>query len=135
MMKTNIGWRQFTRRFSRYLSKQTYGLALVALMLALLAQPIWRALAAAGDLDTTFGNNGTVQLSLDMAGIPHLAIQHDGKILAISANTVNPVTDDFKLVRLNLNGYPDTTFGDNGSVTTDFGGNGEKSADLAIQFN
>jgi uncharacterized delta-60 repeat protein len=132
MMKTNIGWQQFSQRFSRYRSKQACGLALLALTLALLAQPLWRALAAAGDYDTTFSGDGKIEsLTQSTTWDVRIAIQHDGKALAL----VDKPSNSFQLVRLNLNGDLDNTFSGDGVVSTDLGGGTNEPRDLAIHSN
>ncbi len=69
-----------------------------------------------GILDTTFGNNGWLNESLN--GLFMLLIQNDGKILLIGYNSNNNVTNQF-LKRFNTNGTIDTTFGNNGNVFYD----------------
>ncbi len=74
--------------------------------------------ARAGDLDPTFGNNGTIitQASINpdrfaTAGINTIGIQKDGKIVV--AGYANDRTSNlaFALGRYLPNGYLDTTFG------------------------
>jgi uncharacterized delta-60 repeat protein len=101
-------------------------------LLALLGGPgAWPgiALAAAGDLDTSFGSGGKV--TTDFAGGNDtafaMAIQADGKIVA--AGSTNG--DLFALARYRPDGSPDPAFG-GGKVTTDFGGSDQVLA-VAIQ--
>ncbi len=68
-----------------------------------------------GSLDTSFGSNGRTSASI--AGIYSLALQSDGKIVAAGAFGSDPVTPAFAVVRLNPNGSPDASFGNNGVVT------------------
>jgi uncharacterized delta-60 repeat protein len=80
------------------------------------------AQAAAGDLDTTFGNGGTVITIMPNKGWGNqIAIQPDGKLVVAGFNGKDPVTD-IAVVRYNTDGSLDTTFGGTGIVTTDFGG-------------
>jgi hypothetical protein len=66
------------------------------------------ALAAQGDLDTTFGANGVRQISMGPKGVDAvggLALQPDGKIV------VEVSADGYvALVRLDQRGAPDATF-------------------------
>ena len=76
-----------------------------------------------GDLDRTFGGDGTVVT--DFGGfdsIEDLAVQRDGKIVAVGA-TYGPTTgNQVDVARYAKNGALDPTFGIDGKVTTDFGG-------------
>ncbi|MGI5379127.1 calcium-binding protein [Streptomyces sp. CA-251387] len=70
-----------------------------------------------GSLDTTFGGDGKV--TTDLGGYnwgETVVVQSTGKIVMSG-----PSGDDFTLVRYNLDGSRDATFGTNGVVTTDFG--------------
>lgn len=99
--------------------KKNYTMALaLATISALLVFSVALA-TTAGDLDTTFGNRGIVTTKF---GSSHdVAIQADGKIIAVGDSIGNAGSTDFALVRFNNNGSPDTTFGKGGIVTTDFG--------------
>ena len=91
---------------------------------ALLAIACWvtgaPALAAPGDLDPTFGNNGLVLL--DVARVSAAAAtafaQPDGKLLI--GRTGNLVADDFSVIRLNSDGTMDSSFGFVGRTTIDY---------------
>lgn len=93
--------------------------------------------AAAGDLDTTYGLTGKVMT--DFAGRGGVAyattIQSDRKIVVGgTAFTGDNFFDaDFALVRYNLDGSLDTSFGVGGKVLTDFAANQDEIHDLAIQ--
>ena len=80
---------------------------------------------AAGDLDTSFGNNGIVA-GLAGAGAG-LGLQPDGKLLVTS--TIPGSSSSFTLSRYNSNGSLDTSFGSSGRVTG-FNNSGE---DILIQ--
>ena len=77
-----------------------------------------------GTLDTGFDSDGHVRLSLG-AGVDQayaIALQPDGKVL-VGGSTFVGQTSQLALVRLNLNGTTDTTFGSgDGIVTTAIGG-------------
>ena len=72
---------------------------------------------------TDFGNNETVD---------DLVIQTDGKIIVIGKGSTS-LSNDFLLVRYNINGTVDTTFGTNGKLTTDFGDTEDIATASAIQ--
>jgi uncharacterized delta-60 repeat protein len=80
---------------------------------------------ANGSLDTAFGTGGLVTTSF---GAPATAIaagvvvQPDGKVV-VAGSVTNEVTlrSDIALVRYNLNGSLDTSFGTGGEVLTNFG--------------
>lgn len=78
-----------------------------------------------GDLDSSFGVDGKVLTgfsnSFDVA--LSLVIQPDGKIVAAGISDNNPGEEDFSLVRYNIDGSVDTTFGNSGIVVTNFSGN------------
>jgi len=84
-----------------------------------------RRLFAAGELDLTFGGDGrvTTDLGLDSAGAD-VVVQSDGKmVVAGVASSPSGATTDAVLIRYNVNGSLDTTFGTNGVTRVDFGGN------------
>ena len=87
---------------------------------------------ANGTLDTTFGVGGkvvtTIGTSLD--DVRSVAIQSDGKIL-VTGNTLVPPYK-FALVRYNVNGSLDTTFGGTGKVITSTGTN-DKPESVVVQ--
>ena len=87
-----------------------------------------------GDLDMTFGTNGTVTTdftnSIDYGW--SIALQPDGKIIMAGASINNNGTD-FVLARYNKNGSLDTTFDTDGKVVTDFGSEEDGGYDVAIQ--
>ncbi|GAA2230375.1 hypothetical protein GCM10010104_24650 [Streptomyces indiaensis] len=75
-----------------------------------------------GSLDTTFGTGGTVITDFgDDAAAFDVALQSDGKIIAVGRSGVNTY-HDFALARYNPDGSLDTTFGTGGTVTTNFEG-------------
>src|SRR5215467_6126923 len=102
-----------------------YGFLLLVLVSAALTQS---AVAAAGDLDTTFGNRGRVlsnfgdgQGSNDFASA--IALQPDGKIVTAGYRFFGNTADgaDMLIARYNSDGTLDSSFGSGGKVTTDFG--------------
>jgi uncharacterized delta-60 repeat protein len=74
-----------------------------------------------GSLDSTFGTGGAVRVGIGTNDSGEgLAIQSDGKIV-VSGVTFNGLNNDVLLLRLNVNGTPDSSFGAGGVVTYDGG--------------
>ncbi len=135
-------------------------LALIVVALALLAaKPVWRALAAGGDLDTSFSGDGryTVPLIFSNTGyarnVPDVRIQTDPddpqveKVIVPYSNKLpfaclnGSDAYDFLVTRLTPSGAKDSTFGFNGVMAVSFaglpgvvGGKGYVSA-LELQSN
>jgi uncharacterized delta-60 repeat protein len=91
-----------------------------------------------GSLDTTFSGNGKLTTNftrhLDYAN--DLAIQSDGKIVAVGESGVGPGSNPkFALARYNPDGTLDTTFGGDGMVTTDFGRHEDLAHGVAVQVD
>jgi uncharacterized delta-60 repeat protein/uncharacterized repeat protein (TIGR01451 family) len=86
---------------------------------------------ADGSLDTTFDQDGKVVLDLGSTSEAFkVALQEGGKIVAVGDS--RPRTSlDFTIVRLNQDGSPDNSFGNNGVVRVDFGF-ADRAIDLAI---
>jgi uncharacterized delta-60 repeat protein len=94
----------------------------VALLLtaAFSASVVAGALAAAGDLDPTFGGDGTVTarfLGGEANVVGGVAMQADGKIVVAGG-----LSGRFALMRFNADGTRDETFSGSGKVTTDLTG-------------
>ncbi|MDZ8069957.1 MAG: DUF4347 domain-containing protein [Nostoc sp. DedQUE08] len=88
-----------------------------------------------GSLDNTFGNSGKAITAIGSGSeeINSLAIQSDNKIV-VTGYTASNGSNVFALVRYNLDGSLDTTFGSNGKVTTAVGTSSySQSYSLAIQ--
>jgi uncharacterized delta-60 repeat protein len=84
-----------------------------------------------GSLDTSFSGDGKQTTDFDGTGAEGVAIQADGKIVAVgSACCAHSV--DFAVARYNADGSLDTTFSGDGKQTTDFGG-GELAHGMVIQ--
>ena len=101
--------------------------SMLVLLALVLAASVGMALAAAGDLDTSFGMNG--KLTFGFGGLDYayaVALQPDGKIV-VAGFTETSVGIDVAVVRLNANGSPDTSFHKDGKLTFGFGG-----VDLAL---
>ena len=87
-----------------------------------------------GTLDTTFGGTGKVITDVRGSGDfgAGVALQIDGKIL-VAGCAYNGSNDDFAVVRYNVNGSLDTSFGFNGKLTDDFGDTGDYAYSIAVQ--
>ena len=87
-----------------------------------------------GSLDTSFGSGGKVTTAIGLYEdfAYSTAIQRDGKIV-VAGYSYNGSNDDFALVRYNLNGSLDTSFGSGGKVTTAIGSSHDYANSVAIQ--
>ncbi len=95
-----------------------------------------------GELDSTFNPSGSPAgiVITDASGADKddeasgVAIQTDGKIVAVGQVSVDTNDNDFILVRYEEDGDPDPTFNSTGIVTTDFNsGSFESAFSVAIQ--
>jgi uncharacterized delta-60 repeat protein len=104
------------------------GLAAVVLAAALPTA----AVAAAGDLDATFGSGGKV--TTDLSGFNDrasaIAVQPDGKIVVAGTTNVFAPASAFLVTRYNADGSLDQGFGIGGKATAVDGGN---ASALAVQ--
>jgi uncharacterized delta-60 repeat protein len=92
-----------------------------------------QAVAAAGDLDTTFGGDGRVVTGFAGGAFADaVAIQADGKIVAAGRVFTPSGKRTFALARYNPSGGLDPTFGGDGRVLTGFAGQADASG-VAIQ--
>jgi uncharacterized delta-60 repeat protein len=101
----------------------------VAAALVVAAFAATAALAAAGDLDPTFGTNGKVVTDISTRDEIHaVALQGDGKILGVGWSGTGTdqsnafLTADIAVARYTTSGAPDSSWGNGGIVTTDLGG-------------
>ena len=81
--------------------------------------PAW---AAPGDLDPTFGGGGIVATRVaarETSGAMAVAIQADGRIVA-AGGTQGSDRERFAIVRYDVDGHLDVTFGHDGRVMTSF---------------
>ena len=90
---------------------------------------------ADGSLDTSFSGDGTQTTDLGGTNVASgVAIQGDGKIVAVGEAEPGTSGDDFALARYNPNGSLDTTFSSDGKQTTDFGFGADDAANgIAVQ--
>jgi uncharacterized delta-60 repeat protein len=90
-----------------------------------------------GDLDTSFDSDGLQAVNFVGGTATEVAYgvtrqPYDGKIVAVGYAPVGGV-NDFALVRLNLNGSLDSSFGVGGKVNHDFGGGVAIGYGVAVQ--
>ena len=110
------------------IKRLAFNVWLLATLISLLTFTV--ALAASGDLDTTFSGDGLKATNFggfeDANGI---AIQPDRKIVVVGGITPG---NNFTLARYKANGSLDPTFSGDGRLITDFGGD-DKAYDVAVQ--
>ena len=83
-----------------------------------------------GSLDATFGTSGKVVINFaSHASARGVAIQSDGKIVAVGTSS----SQGFTVVRCNIDGSLDPTFGSNGIVVTPIGNPSDYANAAAIQ--
>jgi uncharacterized delta-60 repeat protein len=108
------------------------GAATATLIALAVAVGAW---AAAGDLDTSFSDDGKRVTDLsargDFAGA--VAVQTDGKIVVAGSAAYDTRDPKFALARYNADGTIDTTFGDDGMVRTNFTPREDAAYGVAIQ--
>jgi uncharacterized delta-60 repeat protein len=86
-----------------------------------------------GSLDSSFGDGGVVISGpRGYFGACAVGIQPDGRIVAAGPATRPGNYDDFCLIRLNLDGSRDLSFGSDGTVFTDFLGHDDGANSLVI---
>ncbi len=88
-----------------------------------------------GNLDTSFGNSGVVQLEADgpFGEISTIAVQADDKIVALGHLRGGKCRSCSAAMRLNADGAPDKEFGDNGTLALPFDQNPFDGRGIAIQ--
>ncbi|QJW99967.1 beta strand repeat-containing protein [Frigoriglobus tundricola] len=92
---------------------------------------------ADGGLDSSFGTSGTVFDNLgNFAGVRGLALQSDGKIMAVGAVAAGPATGSMVgvVARYDADGSPDTSFNGTGWTTFD-PGESNAAQGVAVQAN
>jgi uncharacterized delta-60 repeat protein len=89
---------------------------------------------SSGQLDSSFGSGGIVRIPLagTIASSAAAVTMHQGKILAVGYAYSSSSNEDFALVRYDLNGSLDGTFGNGGVVISHFGSHQEFAEDVAI---
>ncbi len=113
--------------------RRSEGLLLPGILVALLFQVAGSALAAPGDLDTTFGSGGkvTTAISSSTDGGHGVAIDGSGRIV-VAGNSYDGSRWRFAVARYNSDGSLDTTFDGDGKVTTAIGASDDEATSVAI---
>ena len=77
---------------------------------------------ANGTVDTTFGNNGSLEIGNGTTNdeVKDIAVESNGKIVIVG-KTVNSGNKNIAIAKLTANGQLDTSFGNNGGVFYDSG--------------
>lgn len=102
-------------------------------IIVLIILSLIQAQAAPGDLDLTFGVDGTVQVDSGLKlndSAYAVAAQPDGKVVVVGVSSITSTGQDFFVIRLNSNGTLDTTFNNSGRLTFNFNNN-STGADIA----
>lgn len=87
-----------------------------------------------GSLDNSFGIGGKVTSDFGhFDEVGSALIQSDGKIVVAGWRYDNGSWRNFALVRFNINGSLDGTFGSGGTVVTDFGGDSDTGNSVSMQ--
>lgn len=109
----------------------------IAASFALVASLGTPALGADGDLDPSFGDGGQLTTLFPVGSFATaVAMQTDGKIVAVGAAAGASIDGEFAIARYEPDGDLDGTFGDGGTVVTPIaGGNGDEARSVAIQEN
>ena len=106
---------------------------MVACLLGAIMAP---ASAAAGHLDPGFGSDGKVTTAFPGGSFASaVAIQADGKIVAVGAAAGASMTGEFAVARYETDGTLDPTFDGDGMLTTPISGGGDEARSVAIQAN
>mgnify|MGYP003775514083 FL=1 len=87
-----------------------------------------------GDLDATFGLSGIVITNIggSWEQASSVSLQNDGKIIVSGRSHLNS-TYDFTVVRYNVNGELDNTFGTNGKVITPMAASNSSASSVKVQ--
>lgn len=89
---------------------------------------------ADGSPDTSFSGDGKTSIGFGADEVSwDVALQADGKLVLVGGEIGNPVDGDFEVARLNPDGTPDTTFGNDGEVKTGLGSFWEAATAVAVQ--
>ncbi|MCB8928549.1 MAG: cadherin-like domain-containing protein [Ardenticatenaceae bacterium] len=91
-----------------------------------------------GSADTSFGTNGTVKTNINPAGADEaygLTLDSEGKILVVGRTRIGTSGGDFDffLMRYDVNGVLDNTFGTNGLVIEDMGTGNNAARGVLVQ--
>ncbi len=130
--------------FNKWVSPRRFCTPIAAILLLLFAitTSSGTVLAAAGDLDPSFGGDGKVTTAIfsaaqSSATIYAIATRPDGKIVVAGSASPPTFNDspafDFSLARYNSDGSLDTTFSGDGKLTTDIAGGQDYAYAVVVQ--
>ncbi len=87
-----------------------------------------------GTLDPSFGSGGIVRTALHCVNpiASAVALQSDGKIV-VAGSSNNGQTNDFAVIRYNINGSLDNSFGKQGIVITSLTDGDDNATDVSVQ--
>ncbi|MES2128830.1 MAG: hypothetical protein V4463_16295 [Pseudomonadota bacterium] len=86
-----------------------------------------------GSLDTSYGSGGRVDLGSNFnLGFVDMKTEGDGKVV-LAMSTLTSGNENFKVMRVNGDGSPDTSFGGSGTVVVAVGAGLDEARGLAIQ--
>jgi uncharacterized delta-60 repeat protein len=101
--------------------------------LFLITSAMMVALAADGNLDTSFDDTGIVNEGSPFISHYSVVVQPDGKILAAGQSFASNFTIDYSVVRYNSNGSIDTSFATNGKLFADVDNRSDLLPTLVLQ--
>jgi uncharacterized delta-60 repeat protein len=108
--------------------------AVAASVFALVQGAAVPAAVTDGELDPAFGTEGRVSTLFSGGSFARaVAVQPDGKIVAVGAAAGPSVTGEFAVARYEPDGSLDLGFDDDGLVTTAIAGGGDEARSVAIQ--
>jgi uncharacterized delta-60 repeat protein len=111
------------RKLLSHLTPQPSRVVVVAVIVGLVFSAV--AIAAAGDLDTSFSADGKQMTDFGFGaddGASGVVLQGDGKIVAVGTADGGATGSDFALARYNPNGSLDPSFSGDGRKRLSFGG-------------
>jgi uncharacterized delta-60 repeat protein len=92
------------------------------------------AVAFDGDLDSSFGSGGRVTTLFPGGSFANaVAVQSDGRIVAVGAAAGPSRTGEFAIARYETDGSLDVGFDEDGMVTTAIAGGGDEARSVAIE--
>jgi uncharacterized delta-60 repeat protein len=88
-----------------------------------------------GGLDPNFGVSGKAFATIGNGGAYSIAVQPDGKIVAVGVTGTTTTQRDFLVARFTSSGTLDTTFDGDGYTGTDFDNGWDEAYSVALQAN
>lgn len=88
-----------------------------------------------GTIDASYGTNGNTQIRWTESGenyINDMVLQNDGKLIIAGRNS-DATGDYFSIAKLDENGEPDASFGDEGKISGNVGSTADTATSVALQ--